>query len=111
MCHVARDEIRERANAEGIPACDAATHPCDAWKVTKKLDRGVSHRSEFVDMRMPRSVVGCGRRNRDILIEARQRTVKPSRKPERAKDKQPLAIVDVTEHLADGPLACRISME
>jgi hypothetical protein len=69
-----------------------------------KNARVAAHVAELVDVALPGAFVGRRVRHRNLLVEARKRRVETAGEPERARHEQPLAIVDVREHLANAPL-------
>src|SRR5215472_13476816 len=99
------------AHGEEIAARRSASLPGVCRQVTDESQGGQADLFELGSVLRPRNRVGVGRTNSDVLLEAWQRRVESSRKPQGAEDENPLAVVDVTPHLANTPLSGRIAVE
>src|SRR5215217_3492664 len=66
---------------------------------------------ELLHQLSPGSVVRMGELGCNILVEARERVSKPTRKPERTARKDPLTVVNVVQHLANRPLSRGVRMK
>ena len=56
-------------------------------------------------------VVCVGILNRDVLVETWQRILEPRANQKARPKKYKLAVVDVAQHLTDGPLSRRVSVQ
>src|SRR5688572_4103675 len=106
-----RRDVRERANTERIPAGDTAARPGLRGKVAEERHRRAPDRLKVVEKVRPRALVGARLPYRDVLLEARQRTVESAREPERAKGEETLGVAQMVDHLANAPLVGRVAMQ
>src|SRR5215471_14266914 len=111
VVEVARRDVGEGADGEGISAGDAGAAPGLRRNVAEERDRRAAHALEVLDEGGPGDVVGAGLGRRDVLIEARQRGVEAAREPERAGHEEPLAIAHVVDDLANRPLARLVGVQ
>ena len=92
---VSGDDVGERPHSDWIIAGDAAPRPRLGGKSVEKRDGRGPDRLKLLNKLRPRSVVRMSVRDRDVLLETRQRVVETTREPERATQKQTLAVVYV----------------
>src|SRR5438270_10755989 len=69
----------ERANGKRIAAGDSAPAPGLGRDIAEQGQGRLSHRAELLDVACPRPLVGAGRGNGDVLVEARKRAVEAAR--------------------------------
>jgi hypothetical protein len=103
--------VCQRPDSERGVAGDPAPVPGRRRQRPEEGDCPTANGLELLDEIRPRSAIGLGRAGRDSRVEARKRTLEVPRKPERARDEQPLAVRQVIHHVADAPLAWLISYE
>src|ERR1041385_1138583 len=103
VSNVARPDVGEGVDGERVPARNAAAHPCVVGKVLEESQRRGTDGREFVDETRPRSRIGFGRADGDVLIEARKWVLEAAREPKRAKHKESLGVVHVTDRLTNAP--------
>ncbi len=77
MREVAGPHVSERANRERIAARHASSIPGIGRQMPEERHRGGTQVGELVDVARPRSGIGACVRDRDVLIEARERAVEP----------------------------------
>jgi hypothetical protein len=66
---------------------------------------------ELINVLCPGDFIGLGRGDRYVLIEAGKRRRKFTRKPESAKNKEPLTVIHMIKHLPDAPFISSIAMQ
>src|SRR2546421_1141505 len=108
---VTGQDVSQGANSEGVIAGDSSALPGFCGQVAEEGQRSQTKSAELFHMAGPGNLVGLRSRNADFLIEAGERIGEAAGKPECAKNENALAVVHVTEHLADGPLLRGIAME
>jgi len=105
---VARDDVGQRADGDGAVTRDSASGPGVGWQGLEQRNSTEAQVFELLDEFRPGGVVGVRHLSRNVLIEAGQRVIKTTRKPERAAGEQPLTVVHVVQHLANRPLSRRV---
>src|ERR1041385_5062685 len=84
------DYVSEGAHGNRIVTRDACPFPRLRRQALEQRDRRETHVFELLDEVSPRRVVRLSHWHCDVLIEARQRSRKPTREPESPARKHPL---------------------
>ena len=111
MRDVPRRHVGERANGKRVSAGDAAARPRVRRQIAEKRHGRSAHQPKLFDVAAPGPRIRAGHRHRNVLIEARKRSVEAARKPERAGDEEALAVVQVSQDVPDAPLVGGVAME
>src|SRR6266446_1323581 len=97
---VSGENVRERAYRNFIAAGNTAARPGLVRQISEEAERSLAHGAKVVDVTGPGKLIGIGGRSGYILIVAWQLIGKTARKPEGAKEKNALCVVDVVEQLS-----------
>src|SRR5437016_11545634 len=111
MINVPGGNVRQRAHGKLIPTGDAGALPSLCRQVAKEWQGCPPDLLKFLDMAHPWNVISAGAGHGDLLVKAGQRRIESTGKPESAKYKHALAVIQMVQHFANAPLPWPITVE
>src|SRR5216683_2084291 len=111
MRDVPHRKIRKRPHREWVVTCGSAPRPCLRWKGSKEGQRRGSDRPELLRETTPRAIIRARCGHRDRLIKTGQWALKSACKPEGAKHKQALRVIEVVHDITDAPFAWSVAVQ
>src|SRR5438067_1665245 len=111
MVHMPGCNVSQSPHCKLISAGDACALPGFLRQVTEERQGCTPDLLKFLHVTRPRGLVGASGSSGNLLFKAGQRRIESAGKPESAKDKHALTVVQMAQHFANTPLSRRIMVE